>query len=240
MEAFRYNDAVAAGSDEEESGSDVMDDVDEHGNIQGIVCYDLDRDEKDDVPDELRGKGDGIEDNPDNYKDGAFRTDRRPTPASAPIFKGMRLLTKYLRKEDDFVNGMLHTAFAFAPRQANASRSLLPRTRKGRMSSTFLSAWDMHQPFTKSKATSSTVSQFGWMPSSCLQPAFQRSRGCTEAATTSLGAWLPSTTSCWHLHVLRARAPPMESGKAELSMTASTGTASEARGKEARRHQAVR
>ena len=55
-----------------------------------------------------------VELNPDNYLDGALRTDRRPLPSEVPIYKNMRLyLTKNVRKEDDYVNGMLCTVLNY-------------------------------------------------------------------------------------------------------------------------------
>ena len=48
-----------------------------------------------------------VELNPENYFEGKFRTDRRPKPCDVHIFKGMFLyLTKNVRKDDDYVNGM--------------------------------------------------------------------------------------------------------------------------------------
>ena len=44
---------------------------------------------------------------PENYREGKFRADRVPLPSDIRIFRGMRLyLTRNLRKDDDFVNGM--------------------------------------------------------------------------------------------------------------------------------------
>ncbi|CAK0885979.1 unnamed protein product [Prorocentrum cordatum] len=49
-----------------------------------------------------------VELNPETYEHGQFRTDRRPLPSAVPVYKGMQIyLTKNVRKEDDFVNGML-------------------------------------------------------------------------------------------------------------------------------------
>ncbi|CAK0824368.1 unnamed protein product, partial [Prorocentrum cordatum] len=49
-----------------------------------------------------------VELNPENYWDGKFRTDRRPIPSAVPVYKKMQVyLTKNVRKEDDYVNGML-------------------------------------------------------------------------------------------------------------------------------------
>ncbi|CAK0908773.1 unnamed protein product [Prorocentrum cordatum] len=49
-----------------------------------------------------------VELNPENYWDGKFRTDRQPIPSAVPVYKRMMVyLTKNVRKEDDFVNGML-------------------------------------------------------------------------------------------------------------------------------------
>ena len=48
------------------------------------------------------------EDNPDNYDKSELRKDRLPLPSQVPIFKGMKIyLTKNVRKEDDYINGML-------------------------------------------------------------------------------------------------------------------------------------
>ena len=44
-----------------------------------------------------------VEVNPRNWKNGEFRTDRKPIPSEVPIYKGMRLyLTRNVRKEDDY------------------------------------------------------------------------------------------------------------------------------------------
>ena len=56
--------------------------------------------------------------NPDNFVEGKLRTDRRPTPSEVPIYKGMKLyITKNVRKEDDYVNGMLCTVQNYYPDQ---------------------------------------------------------------------------------------------------------------------------
>jgi hypothetical protein len=48
------------------------------------------------------------EDNRDNYIDSVLRTDRRPLPTQVPIYKGMKIyLTKNVRKDDHYINGML-------------------------------------------------------------------------------------------------------------------------------------
>ena len=60
-------------------------------------------------------------DNPENYfRDSAddyklkLRTDRKPLPASVPIYKGMRLyLTANKDKDNDFVNGMEVTVLSY-------------------------------------------------------------------------------------------------------------------------------
>ena len=57
-----------------------------------------------------------VEQNQDNYVEGQLRTDRVPAPV--PIFRGMQLyLTKNVRKEDDYINGMLCTVEAYLPTQ---------------------------------------------------------------------------------------------------------------------------
>jgi hypothetical protein len=49
-----------------------------------------------------------FEDNPENYVNSELRSDRLPLPSDTPIFKGMKIyLTKNVRKEDDYINGML-------------------------------------------------------------------------------------------------------------------------------------
>ena len=49
-----------------------------------------------------------VEGNPENFgRDGQFRTDRAPLPCFVPIYKKMKMfLTKNVRKDDDYVNGM--------------------------------------------------------------------------------------------------------------------------------------
>jgi hypothetical protein len=45
--------------------------------------------------------------NPENYSEGEFRTDKKAIPSEVKIYKGMKLfLTRNLRKQDDYVNGM--------------------------------------------------------------------------------------------------------------------------------------
>ena len=59
-----------------------------------------------------------VEQNQDNYVEGQVRTDRVPAPTPVPIFRGMQLyLTKNVRKEDDYINGMLCTVEAYMPAQ---------------------------------------------------------------------------------------------------------------------------
>lgn len=69
------------------------------------------------------------EEEPANFQDGNFRTDRRIVPSQVPIHKGMLLyLTKNIRKDDDFVNGMLCTVETFH----EVERTLRLRTQTGR------------------------------------------------------------------------------------------------------------
>ena len=59
-----------------------------------------------------------VEQNADNYLNGKLRDDRAPLPSKVPVYKGMQLyLTKNVRKEDDFVNGMLCTVESYHPRE---------------------------------------------------------------------------------------------------------------------------
>ena len=59
-----------------------------------------------------------VEQNQDNYVEGQLRTERVPAPTPVPIFRGMQLyLTKNVRKEDDYINGMLCTVEAYLPTQ---------------------------------------------------------------------------------------------------------------------------
>ena len=59
-----------------------------------------------------------VEQNADNYLNGKLREDRRPLPSKVPVYKGMQLyLTKNVRKDDDFVNGMLCTVESYHPRE---------------------------------------------------------------------------------------------------------------------------
>ncbi len=66
--------------------------------------------------------------NPDNYDHGKLRTDRKLKPSEVPVYKGMNVyLTRNIRKEDDFVNGMLCTVESWDA----SSRMLRVRTRTG-------------------------------------------------------------------------------------------------------------
>ena len=48
--------------------------------------------------------------NPDNYLNGKLKADCKLEPTPVPIYKGMKIfLTKNIRKQDDYVNGMSAT-----------------------------------------------------------------------------------------------------------------------------------
>ena len=69
------------------------------------------------------------EDNPDNYVGGKLREDRRPVPADVPIYRGAKLyLTRNVRKQDDYINGMCCEILSYEP----SSRLLWVRTETGK------------------------------------------------------------------------------------------------------------
>ena len=76
------------------------------------------------------GKVDGVpEDNPENYQGTKLRTDRPLRPTAVPIYKGLRLmLTRNIRKADDYVNGMQCDVLSYN----EATRVLMVRTVTGK------------------------------------------------------------------------------------------------------------
>lgn len=56
--------------------------------------------------------------NPENWHGGEFCSDRRPLPSQVPIYEGGKLyITRNVRKDDDFVNGMQCTVQKYYPQE---------------------------------------------------------------------------------------------------------------------------